>query len=512
MKAFYRKKIINGIEYIYKIQPYYDSTLKKTRQESTYVGKLVDGVIKKVREFNTKDVLSYGEFLPIMKIINQYQIDKFLVKELGERSANTVIALSLGRLIRGISLQNTENWYTGTWLYRQTRDLPLSPSSISRLLSKIGESRIQDKLSSHLIRQLKSKRTILYDITSISSYSELMKLLEWGYNRDQLDLPQINLSVILDKEEGIPLGYEIYPGSISDVVTLKNTIKKIKIQGVKNFTIVLDRGFFSISNLDILLNNNTDFIMAVPDERYKSAQSLINSLSAEIEKPKYLKQYCDEIIFVKDVEIIIGNHKLNGYCYFNPKRAQQEKDSFYKRLFDIQEKLKNLKISPNIQAKIEEITGNLKNYFSVHISQNQIEVEIKEKAVSRRLNKKGLFIIVINGDYSWDSCLSNYREKELIERSFNILKNDLELSTPNVQKDSTLKGLMFICLIALIIRMKIMSILKEKNLIKSYSFESLMITLEKFKAIILDNGKVIFNELTKNQRLLLEAFDAVPKL
>ena len=511
MKSFKRTKIINGIEYIYEIQPYYDPSTKKVRQKSKYLGKSEDGVIKKVRDLRTKDVLSYGEFLPIMKIIKQYQIDKFLVKELGKRSANSLIALSLGRLVRGISLQNTENWYYGTWLYHQTRDLPLSPSSISRLLGKIGESRIQDKLSSHLIRQLKSKRTILYDITSVSSYSELIKLLEWGYNRDQLDLPQINLSVILDKAEGIPLGYEIYPGSISDVVTLKNTIKKIQIQGVKNFTIVLDRGFFSINNLDILLNNNTDFIMAVPDDRYKSAQTLINSLSTEIEKPKYLKQYSNEIVFVKDVEIKIGPHKLNGYCYYNPKRAQQEKDSFYKRLFDIQEKLKTLKISNNIQAKIEEITGNLKNYFSVKVSQNQIDVEIKEEAVSRRLNKKGLFLIAINGDYSWDTCLSMYREKELIERSFNILKNDLELSTPNVQKDSTLKGLMFICLIALIIRMKILNVLKQKNLIKSYSFESMMITLEKLKAIILDNGQVIFNEISKNQRVLLEAFDAVPK-
>jgi transposase len=39
--------------------------------------------------------------------------------------------------------------------------------------------------------------------------------------------------------------YDHYPGSISDVSTLRNTIKKMKSQGVRNYTLIMDRGFFS---------------------------------------------------------------------------------------------------------------------------------------------------------------------------------------------------------------------------------------------------------------------------
>ena len=49
-----------------------------------------------------------------------------------------------------------------------------------------------------------------------------------------LDLPQINLSLIVDKDLGIPVMYDLYPGSIADVSTLKNTVKKIKYQGVRD--------------------------------------------------------------------------------------------------------------------------------------------------------------------------------------------------------------------------------------------------------------------------------------
>jgi len=510
MKPFQRTKIINGIEYVYEITPYYDPETKRVRQKSRYVGKNQDGKIVKVREKKVKDVFSYGEFLPIEQIIRNYKLDKFLSKELGKTPSKVVLALCMGRLLKGLSLQHISDWYEGTWMYYLSRELPLSPASISRLLSSIGQGRLQDKLITHLIGQLKSKRTILYDITSVSSYSELMKLLEWGYNRDGYDLPQVNLSMILDKQEGIPLGYEIYPGSISDVKTLSNTVKKIHALGVKDFTLVLDRGFFSLHNIEVLMQHYADFVMAVP-ERYATVQKLLSRLGRDIERPRYLKKFNDEVIFVRETDIVVGNQILKGYCYFNPTRAQQEKDSFYKRLYSLQQQVEQLKVHKQVKAQALELMGNLSGYFSLHITPDKITAQIKEKAVARRLNKRGLFLIAYHGQYSWDGCLAAYKEKELIERSFNILKNDLELSTPHTHKDTTLKGLMFVSLLALIIRMKIMNELKKADMSKNYGFEKMMLQLEKIKAVVMDNGQVFYSEITKKQRELLNVFNAVPK-
>ena len=102
---------------------------------------------------------------------------------------------------------------------------------------------------SQLIEGTGTKNTLIYDITSLSSYSQLINLLEYGYNRDGEPLPQINMSLILDKDKGIPVMYDIFPGSISDVSTLSSTLKKIKAHGIQNYVAVMDRGFFSLSNL-----------------------------------------------------------------------------------------------------------------------------------------------------------------------------------------------------------------------------------------------------------------------
>jgi len=118
-------------------------------------------------------------------------------------------------------------------MYEDHPDLPLSSQSLSRMLSRIGEGTLNLEFSRKLIRQISACSTLVYDITSLSSYSQNISLLEYGYNRDGLDLPQINLSLIIDKDQDIPVMYDLYPGSISDVITPKNTVTKMKAQGVK---------------------------------------------------------------------------------------------------------------------------------------------------------------------------------------------------------------------------------------------------------------------------------------
>jgi transposase len=89
---------------------------------------------------------------------------------------------------------------------------------------------------SQLLEGKIKKRTLIYNITNLSSHSSLMRLLEYGYNRDGLSLPHINLSLIMDKDLGMPVMYDIYPGIISDVTTLTGTLTKIEAHGVEDYT------------------------------------------------------------------------------------------------------------------------------------------------------------------------------------------------------------------------------------------------------------------------------------
>ena len=159
------------------------------------------------------------------------------------------------------ALTHIQSWYEGTAISEDHPDLPLSSQSLSRMLSRIGESTANLESSRKPIQQISTCSTLVYDITSLSSYSQSISLLEYGYNRDGLDLPQINLSLIVDMDLGIPVMYDLYPGSIADVSTLKNTVRKIKAQGVRNYTMIMDRGFFSTDNIEELVAADLSFII-----------------------------------------------------------------------------------------------------------------------------------------------------------------------------------------------------------------------------------------------------------
>jgi len=53
---------------------------------------------------------------------------------------------------------------------------------------------------------------------------------------------------------------------------------------------------------------------------------------------------------------------------------------------------------------------------------------------------------------NWDEVLSLYRERDEVEKKFDELKNELEVTPLRVHKIETLQGLLFIFFISLILR------------------------------------------------------------
>jgi len=508
MKSFTRIKKINGLEYIYEITPYYDREKKQIRQKSKYLGKNVNGVPVRMRSKDQipKKVLSHGEFVPLKKIAEDLELEKILSGVLLSKEVWPVLTLAMNYAIRPRALTHIQSWYEGTVLSLGHPDLPVSSQSLSRLLSRIGESTANLEFSRGLIQRISTCGTLVYDITSMSSYSQSINLLEYGYNRDGLDLPQINLSLIVDKDLGIPVMYDLYPGSISDVTTLKNTIKKIEAQGVRNYTLILDRGFFSTANIEEMVSADLSFIIP-PTSTLKNVKEAISSIHSSIDDPEHLKLYEKEPLFVMPVNIEVGENKLKGYAFYDQKREQQERNTFYKRLYDLMEvlKAKNLKPWMNPGEVFRETAKRDAKFIEWKASEGRFEVSLRKNAVSQAVNKMGKFILLYRGEFSWMECLALYRSKDIVEKGFDVLKNDIDLMPANLRTDSSLRGYLFIAFLALILRMKLMRLMIEAELNKKYSVEGLLTELEKIKIMILPDGEKITTEITKKQREILDA-------
>jgi transposase len=104
-------------------------------------------------------------------------------------------------------------------------------------------------------------------------------------------------------------------------------------------------------------------------------------------------------------------------------------------------------------------------------------------------------------------CLSLYREREEIEKSFKALKNELDILPLNTHSEKTTKGFIFIAFLGLIIRTRLMNMMREADLLEKYSVELLLLQMEKLRKISLADGQIIVTEMTKKQREILQALN-----
>jgi len=383
MQVKKRIKKINGIEYWYEDTPYYDKEKKQIRHKSKYLGKNIDGQPVKVRSSDMipsrmvvssapKFAYNHGNLLPLQSITQELSIQATLEEFLSETETDTLLTLVYNRILRPTAMTNVQVWYEGSSLWLNNNKLPLSSQRISEFLANLGQKDIPEKFMRRFAAQIEPNATLLYDITSLSSTSKLLECLKYEYNQDNDGLPQINFSLVVDKEKGIPVRYDVYPGSIADITTLKNTIIRLKDAGSEQFRLVMDRGFFSQTTLAELMSENIPFILPATYQ-LTSIKELMSKSQNKVKQAEYLHKLEKGPIFAMPVKLehqldIDGKPRtltVDGYCYYDPKREQDERDSFYVQLFDATDRLK--KARPQSWKRPEVVVNEIAKGFARYL-------------------------------------------------------------------------------------------------------------------------------------------------
>ena len=78
-------------------------------------------------------------------------------------------------------------------------------------------------------RRRLDKEYLAYDISTISSYSQCLKQVQYGKNKENDRLPQINLALVFSEQSNLPFYYRKLSGNIPDVVTIGFFIKDLDV-------------------------------------------------------------------------------------------------------------------------------------------------------------------------------------------------------------------------------------------------------------------------------------------
>ena len=103
--------------------------------------------------------------------------------------------------------------------------------------------------------------------------------------------------------------------------------------------------------------------------------------------------------------------------------------------------------------------------------------------------------------------LEIYRMKDVIEKSFDNIKNDLDMKRLRIHSAQAEEGKMFLAFLALILRTYVFNTLKPYILKKRLSLDRIFIELRKIKVAAYPSGVRMHNPLTKKQRDILAHFN-----
>jgi transposase len=300
--------------------------------------------------------------------------------------------------------------------------IPISPEKVYRMMDALTNERIkrlQDICWGHSRNLLTQEiKVMFYDCTTLyfESFTE-DELRRFGYSKDnKFNQGQVLLALMVTME-GLPVGYEVFPGNMYEGDTFKYALDKIKNRyKISRAIVVADSGLLSKENIALLENEKYEYILGA---RLKSlSKKWQNKI---LDNTDYLK------IKEEDNEIL----RISTYSYdknrqlivsHSSKRAEKDRCDREKAVDKLKKKLE---ASKNPKSLISNY-GH-KKFLAIA---GEIQVEIDKDKLDREAlwdGLHGVFANVGQDGMSAVAVLEQYHGLWQVEESFRINKHDLRM-------------------------------------------------------------------------------------
>ena len=322
---------------------------------------------------------------------------------------------------------------------------------------------------------------VLYDLTTLrfeSVREDLGDLRRFGYSKEKRnDCVQVVLGLLVDRQ-GIPLGFEVYPGNTFEGNTVSDIASKIRKKfNVRRFIFVGDRGLFSNKNMRIFKKGQEECIIGMKLGMYpKRAEEFYN---------RDLFQKVNEDLFMYETEHVIEDqddkkkkrterkeekHRL--IVTWSRKRAERDRKKREDILSKIKVKLSKKKKKGKAQESDFVTNSNYKKYVSFP-EDRKGSCCLNEEAIREEEKKDGFFGIVTNAKrMSAEELVSNYKELWRVEDAFGEIKGTLRARPVFHWTDKRIKGHLMMCFLAYLCEAYLTRALRAKGLkLKSEAVE-----------------------------------------
>lgn len=510
-RAYHHNKK-TGATYVYSVQSYWDKEKKAPRNRQVCLGRLDEAtgeVIPSRRKRKVAERAASAGVAATARVAGPCLLLDRLASETGlaglVRRCFPEIHAEMMSLVyfivqKGLPLSRSEPWSAG---HLHPFGGALASQRVSELLLKITEDERQRFLSLWL-GKMSERDYLCYDITSVSSYARGNEYVRYGYNRDGESLPQINLAMLFGQKSRLPAYYRRMQGNISDVSTLRATVKSLDFLGADAMHLVLDRGFYSEDNVGELLRRRHHFTMAVPSGR-KWVEAVIDRHYESIASPERYRQIDDdESLYVVTDLRRWGEDRRRAYLhvYYNARQAADEFDRFTRELLQYKSELESgRRVEAHEECYTRFLTARENPKRGLRVVFNDAEIQKHRKRYA------GFFCILSTAFKDPMDALRVYRAKDAVENSFDDLKNHLDMKRLRIHTSAAMDSRLFLQFLALILICQIRNTTRDDKMLRNLTVREVMEDMETLVRITYEGryGQ-LYTESSPIQRKIMETF------
>jgi transposase len=516
----------SGITYAYESISYWDKEKKQSRAKRKLIGRVndngeivpTDGRGKKEKKPKCELSINkpattrsfYGATYLLDSIGEKLGLTKDLQKCFGDRYKQILSMAYYLILEDSAPLYRFEKWNI---LHKHPYDKNISSQMSSDLFASITEES-KVKFFKEWSRHKAKDEFWAYDTTSISSYSQQLKQIQYGHNKESDPLAQLNLAIIFGENLNLPFYYRKLSGNMPDSKTLIHLLQDLKQLDFEKLKLVMDRGFFSKENINALFEKHLKFLV--------SARMSLSFIQSNLER--IYDDFCSYDCYLPEYELYAQtvsttwNYKVERpykkdtiekekriylHYYYNIEKAAEDKKIFDNRLIEYKNELITKK-------PVKEHQSFYDRYFIVKETPKRgISVEVKIDEVSKATKLHGFFVLLSNEKMDAIKALQLYRNKDVVEKAFGNLKERLSMRRLLVSSEHSLNGKLFVEFIALIFLSYIKKQMQIKNLYKKYTPATLLDKIDLIEYFEYPNTKPRVGEILEKQKEIYEAMGVV---
>jgi len=299
----------------------------------------------------------------------------------------------------------------------------------------------------------------------------------------------------LSQNDGMPIFYVTYSGSITDKTHLPYMMAYNAELGIDDGCFVTDRGFCTESNIKHMHSTGSFYICGADTDQKTISSAVINAADNMISMRNFIKQG----IYSQTIHSQFYGEATSLHIYLDTETAERQRKDIYRDVENADKFLSTLKQLTKKEAK------RYSKYFDINLTESGAFTHQRNYDKIDSLTKKcGFFGILANKDATGEDALATYRRKDVIEKGFDELKNHIDMKRLRTHNSATTDGKMLVAFIALIAVSRLSSRLSDFMKAKSMSKDGLISELEKIKMVTMSNGLRLMNPITKTQRNIFE--------